>query len=173
MAYSFFDALKLVLEVTGIFACGLGVLLLIRRRGTPHLRATANLPPTPNAGVDEGFLKLVKQTETAFNTISNALRHEHRMLQTLLQHSATSREGGAAPPTSLQSGPVAPIRPPRAARQPDPYDEALRLAERGLNVREIEQNLEIPRGEIELALKFKRRPVAAGFPARSKLQSLA
>jgi hypothetical protein len=171
MTASFFDALKLVLDVTGIFACGLGVLLLIRRTGTPHPRTAANLQPAPNAGMDEGFLRLVKQTEMAFGTISNALRQEHRMLQTLMRHPAIGRGGGTAPLKARPSGPAA-TGLPRAARQRDTYDEALRLAERGLNVQEIEQNLKIPRGEIELALKFKGHPVAAGSPARPKLQPL-
>lgn len=156
MISSIFDALKLVLDVTGIFACGLGVLFLIRRTGAPHLQTSTNLPPAPDAGMDEGFLRLVKQTEMAFGTISSALRQEHRMLQTLLRHPAIGREGGTASPKARPSGSVVTSRPPRAVRKPGTYDEALRLAECGLNVKEIEQNLKIPRGEIELALKFKQ-----------------
>ena len=164
MASSFLDALKLVLDVTGIFAVGLGVLFLIRRTGTPRARSPVKLPPPTDAGVDEGFLRLVKQTEMAFGTVSNALRQEHRMLQALLRHPAIGRDWGTAPPQVQPSAPVSPKRPPQAARQPDTYAEALRLAEGGLNVQEIEQSLKIPRGEIELALKFKRRLVAAESP---------
>ena len=139
MDTTFLDALKLVLDVTGIFACGLGVLLLVRRVGTPQPRGAAVLPAVPNAGVDAGFLRLVKQTEMAFGTISKALRQEHRMLQTLLDDPATEGGRGTAPPQARPSAPGAPVPPSGAAGKLDPYAAAQRLAERGLGPREIEK----------------------------------
>lgn len=52
-----------------------------------------------------------------------------------------------------------------AATDPDPYAEIVRLAAEGVDVKEISERVNLPKGEVLLALKLRARGASAGRTA--------
>ncbi len=131
-----------------------GVVRRLRERRRPALPAAA-AAPAPFAH-ELGVQTFRQQAERALAGIAAAVEAErlrlHEQLQAALPPSVDGRPDGHRgapdePPFRLGGGPV----PPAGGR----YDGVRRLAREGLGCRQIAERLNLPRGEVELALKLQ------------------
>lgn len=121
----------------------------------------------PESGSEEGPRSLVAHSERALDRISEAVNRERTALQALKEKKETGakRRGPARSKQQAASG-AEMSRPrkksPRSAKAVDPYAESVRLAAEGVDVKEISERVNLPRGEVLLALKLRARGAGAG-----------
>lgn len=140
-----------------VFCMGLLTRGAMRRLRARRLPAAASAPAAPAPFAHElGVQALRQQAERALAGIAAAVEAErlrlHEQLRAALLPAvdgrlACLRSAPDEPPFRLGDGPM----PPAAGR----YEGVRILAREGLGCRQIAERLNLPRGEVELALKLQ------------------
>ena len=147
----------LIRDACQVVLC-IGILIhLARRRGLPQRtpREKAAPPQAPEFTQEIRLQALRQQSERALAVISDSLEAERRRLQQVFEDDARAfgDPAAAAPRPSPEDAPF------RLGSAPEPaawgrYDGVHQLSREGLGVRQIAETLNLPRGEVELALKL-------------------
>lgn len=106
-------------------------------------------------------------SERVLDRISEAVNRERAALCALKEkkeagtkrRTPARRQGAAAGPEEGSRGRK---KNPGAATGFDPYAETVRLAAEGVDVKEISERVNLPKGEVLLALKLRARGAGAG-----------
>lgn len=150
---------EIVIDATQIGLCGLILLFLIRNR-----MKLKRLHPNGCSGEEshkfntEFVVEAVRQqTELAFNHIMKTIDKERQTLHAYFE----LRENQIAPGllSATSKGRIEPVYNTEAL-EPDAadaiYSEIESLSDEGLNPADIAEELNVPRGEVDLVLKLKR-----------------
>ena len=112
---------------------------------------------------DEVLVELVKQqSERAFDTISNTIDKERRVMEGLIRKGEINEEGALprAKKSNQNQSPSLEMKRKDlggGSSRGDRYGDVVRLADAGLSMTEISKRLKVPKGEIELLLRLRRK----------------
>ena len=149
---------EIAIDATQIGLCALILLFLIRNR-MKFKRQNLNAPSAEQSKkVNTEFVveALRQQTELAFNHILETIDKERQTLHAYFELRETQLAPGLL--KSVSSGPVEPICNAEAldADATDTiYSEIESLSDQGLSLKDIAEELSLPRGEVDLVLKLK------------------
>jgi hypothetical protein len=150
---------EIAIDATQIGLCVLILIFLIRNR-MKFKRLNSNAPCGQESQKfnSEFVVEAVRQqTELAFNHILETINKERQTLHAYFE----LREAQLAPGLlkSVPSNRIEPI-PDTKALEPDAadaiYSEIESLSDQGLSMTDIAEELNLPRGEVDLVLKLKR-----------------
>ena len=150
---------EITIDATQIGLCALILLFLIRNHMKfKRLNSNASSGQESQKFNSEFVVEAVRQqTELAFNHILETIDKERQTLDAYFE----LRESQLAPGLlkSVSSGPVEPISSAKAL-DPDAadtiYSEIESLSDQGLSLADIAEQLNVPRGEVDLVLKLRR-----------------
>jgi hypothetical protein len=150
---------EITIDATQIGLCALILLFLIRN----HMKLKRLNSNAPSGQESQKFNSefvveaLRQQTELAFNHILQTIDKERQTLDAYFE----LREGQLAPGL-LKSVPSNRREPISGTEAPEPeaadaiYSEIESLSDQGLSMTDIAEELNLPRGEVDLVLKLKR-----------------
>jgi hypothetical protein len=160
MIYFTIEFWKLVLDVIGLFLCGITILHLIRKR-SKYNQSLLKEPGKWNSNSfnEEVLAQLVKQQSgMPFEMISDAKEKEGMPLHGLMEKKKAIKEEkplSAKETGHVQEGSYNKKSSSSDDLAGDEYDEVARLADLGLSVKKISERAKIPRGEVELVVKLR------------------
>ncbi len=132
MTWYSFEFWRLVLDVIGLCLCGVTIICLLRNRAEYNEKLLKRESPEKNpAGFHDVLVESLKRSETAFETVSLALKEERERLEGSQKKEDTDVMG-------------------------EQYAEVSRLAEAGLGLKEISEKVDISKDEIELIMKLNK-----------------
>lgn len=150
---------EIAIDATQVGLCGLILLFLIRNR----MKLKRLNPNRPSGEESQKFNTefvveaLRQQTELAFNHIIKTIDKERQTLHAYFELRETQLAPGLL--NSVSRGRIEPI-PNTEALEPDVadaiYSEIESLSDQGLSPADIAEELNVPRGEVDLVLKLKR-----------------
>jgi hypothetical protein len=158
MALHALNLWEIVIDATQIGLCALILLFLIRNH-VKFKRLNSNMPSGKESQKfnSEFVVEAVRQqTELAFNHILETIDKERQTLDAYFE----LREAQLAPGL-LKSSPSRRIDPISSAKAQEPdaadaiYSKIESLSDQGLNLTDIAEELNLPRGEVDLVLKLK------------------
>jgi hypothetical protein len=151
-----------VLDVVGIFLCGLIIVYLIYNKIMyRHLIIASKLHNTEGSFNNKITYQLIKQmADQTFATISDRIEEERQFFKQMIENEMMIKNEsiGSNPkyyPFASQDVAKYPADPPNIESDHDSYVEVLHLTTAGLTARQISERLNIPAGEIELFLRLK------------------
>lgn len=157
MEWYSFEFWEIVLDVIGLCLVGMVIICLIRNKAAYKQSLLENEKkaemPKDMSEFHDLLLKSLEQSEIAFETVSDALKKERRILQQLKQ----SQENGDV----FQE----PAGPDHENVPDDKYGKALALFRSGLNADQIARRLDISKNEIELMIKLNSEDNDSGESA--------
>jgi hypothetical protein len=150
---------EIAIDAAQIGLCGLILLFLIRNR----MKLKRLVPNAPSGEESkklntEFVVEAVRQqTELAFNHILETIDKERQTLDAYFELRETQLAPGLL--KSVSSSRVEPISNSEAL-EPDTadtiYNEIESLSDQGLSLADIAEQLNVPRGEVDLVLKLRR-----------------
>ena len=150
---------EIAIDATQIGLCGLILLFLIRNR--MKLRRLNSIRPFDEESQklnSEFVIEAVRQqTELAFNHIMKTIEKERQTLHDYFELRETRIAPGLL--TSVSRGRIEPVPHTEALESDaanDIYIEIESLSDQGLSPADIAEELNVPRGEVDLVLKLKR-----------------
>jgi hypothetical protein len=150
---------EIAIDATQIGLCGLILLFLIRNR--MKLRRLNSIRPFDEESQklnSEFVIEAVRQqTELAFNHIMKTIEKERQTLHDYFELRETRIAPGLL--TSVSKGRIEPVPHTEALESDaanDIYIEIESLSDQGLSPAAIAEELNVPRGEVDLVLKLKR-----------------
>jgi hypothetical protein len=159
MALHTLNVWEIAIDATQIGLCGLILLFLIRNR-MKLKRLNLNAPSAEESQKfnTEFVVEAVRQqTELAFNHVLETIEKERQTLHAYFELRDTQLAHGLL--TSASPGRIEPISSAEAL-EPDAadaiYGEIESLSDQGLSPADIAEELNLPRGEVDLVLKLKR-----------------
>ena len=160
----FFERL---LNISGICLWGITMLYLMRQKGRGikgNLKRGKLNASCERSFDEEVFAQLVKQqSEDAFKRIHRVIRTERELLIELLENGKSNKIGERrrkkdavkANDFPFQSHAREKIHTKKKSK--DSYAEAIRLSDQGMNAKKISEKVKIPRGEIEMLIKLRKK----------------
>ena len=160
----FFERL---LNISGVCLWGITMLYLMRQkgRGMKGNSKRDKLNAACERSFDEEvFAQLVKQqSEDAFKRINRVIRTERALLTELIENDKFNKIGDRRRkkdavkahdfPYQLQAK-----KKIRIEKKPkDVYAEVIRLSAQGMNEKKISEKVKLPKGEIEMLIKFRKK----------------
>ena len=160
----FFERL---LNISGVCLWGITMLYLMRQKGRGikgNLKRSELNAAGERSFDEEMFSQLVKQqSEDAFKRIHSVIRTERELLTELIENGKfiktrdEQRKKDAvktrAFPYQLQTK-----KKIRTEKKPkDVYAEVIRLSAQGMNEKKISEKVKLPKGEIEMLIKFRKK----------------
>ncbi len=145
----------LIRDAFNVLLC-IGVLIYLVRRRSGLLNARQEEPGRPEFTQEIRLQALRQQSERALSSILSAVESERLRLQQVFDvDDRPTTEPPEAPARAAADDP-----PFRLGEVCEPvawgrYDGVHGLLREGLSCRQIAENLNLPRGEVELALKLK------------------
>ena len=158
MALHTLNLWELVIDATQIGLCALILLFLIRNH-VKFKRLNSNVPSGQESQKfnSEFVVEAVRQqTELAFNHILETIDKERQTLDAYFELRETQLAPGL-----LKSSPSNQIGPISGTKTQEPdaadaiYSKIESLSDQGLSLTDIAEELNLPRGEVDLVLKLK------------------
>lgn len=163
MEWYSFEFWEIVLDVIGLCLVGMVIIYLIRNKAAYNQSLLENekKPELPKdiSEFHDLLLKSLEQSEIAFETVSDALKKERRILQQLKQ-----AQSGGDPPDQ------APAQPNHGHFPDEKYEKVSALHRSGLNADQIARRVDISKSEIELIVKLNSED---DEPGESSLKSIS
>jgi len=159
MALQSINLWEIVLDIAQICLCGFILLYLIRNK----IKYKQLLLKTPNGKNPQNFntefiIQAVRQqSDLAFTRILEAIDKERQILNTYFEQRETQVASKVLTPAA--GGAVARIPNTEETDQnvaDTIYSEIEYLARQGLSLEDISEDLNVPKGEVELVLKLRR-----------------
>jgi hypothetical protein len=159
MALHTFKFWEIAIDATQIGLCGLILLFLIRNRlKLKRLNLNAPVGQESQKLNTEFVVEAVRQqTELAFNHILKTIDKERQTLHAYFELRGTQIAPGLL--TAASKGRIEPITNTEALESDAAdaiYSDIESLSDQGLSPADIAEELNVPRGEVDLVLKLKR-----------------
>ncbi len=153
---------ELLLDVIGMCICGVTILYLIKNSTGKNKNVFKNGVEKHFGNFSEALLQLVRQSEMAFATMSDTLKIEHKVLREFIGNGEIKNGRDHLPVE--QSNEVPEHLQKRVQKGPggvdyagDQYGEVVRLANLGMSVNGIYERVRIPKSEIELIIRLRKK----------------
>lgn len=154
MSYLTTEFWDIVLNVIVLF-CGISVLYFIRGMVKRRRYFLSEDRSKVLGDFHDVLVELIRQSEMAFEAISDTLRKECEVLQKLIEKGEIEEGKKKAFFT----------KEPKQNKRDlggdglvgDQYEEAVRLANLGLDIKEISKRVKIPKAELELIIKLRKK----------------
>jgi hypothetical protein len=158
----------ILMNLTGFLLWGMTIVYLVRKeakKGEGSFRNPMKLS-NDNLGNECFSQILMKQSDVAFKRISDSIIKERELLCNLFKSGSEDKEPISdnleyykakefVIPSPVISCEIETDKPVPSIV----YSEAVRLAELGMDTDKISQKLMLPRGEVELLIKLRKKPV--------------
>jgi len=166
----------ILLNFSGIFLWGVTMLYLFKKKRNKAKGNKNNRVNINNRKFDEEvYAQLVRQqSEKAFRNIHSTIKRERDLLSELIERGefkkikkqVAVKKMRKTKKTSIPSNKIKKIRHKNNSR--DKYSEVIKLADAGMPLYKISERVKIPKGEIEILIKLrkKRNEVAGRRPQR-------
>jgi len=155
----------ILLNVSGIFLWGITILYFLRNKREEAKDEKNNRYFMNNRNFDEEvYTQLVRlQSEKAFRNIHSTIKRERYLLSELIERGefkkakkqVAVKKTRKIKKTSIPTNKVKNIRHKRNLR--DSYAEVIKLADAGMAMNKISEKVKIPRGEIEILIKLRKK----------------
>ncbi len=164
-----------LLNVSGIFLWGITILYLLKNKKEKDSEEKKQRYLSNNRNFDEEvYAQLVRQqSEKAFKNIHSTIKRERYLLSELIEKGEFKKVRKQVSPkktrkTKRTSIPANKIKKNRhKANLKDRYSEVIKLADAGMTMNKISEKVKIPKGEIEILIKLrKKRNKVAGSRTR-------
>lgn len=161
------EILGILLNLVSVCLWGLTMLYFVKTKNKSSddvLRYAEN--ESGKSFDDEVFDQMLKQrSECSLKRISNIIGTEQRALRAQgrnwVVRSANVRGARSIANVALSTHHHKKNKKPRNnENEKDKYQEAVRLADSGMTTRKISEKIKIPKGEIELLVKLRRKKLA-------------
>lgn len=161
MPYFIIEFWVIILDVIGICFCGITIFYLLKNKISFNKNSLKEEGVENSGNFNELLFQVLGQSEIAFESISDTIKKERRVLQEMIEKQIKN-EGN--PLLEKDSKQIKKNLREKNIKTSDvdnsisdlPHGEVQRLADMGLGVKEISERVKIPKGEIELILKFRR-----------------
>jgi hypothetical protein len=152
------------LNITGICLWGITLFYFVKNKNKGNYTAISNVRKDNQTAFDkEIFAQIVKQqSEQSFERISDAIKKERQLLRAFIERGELNESKALLlEPNSnkvrsmiLKKGTK---KPQRRLKEGDKYNDVLKLAGMGLTTRQISEKVNLPKGEVELLIKLRKR----------------
>jgi len=169
MAHVTIEFWGLLLNAFGICICVVAILYMLFR----HSRSiSSNKDKEPYNNFNNVLLQMIKQSETAFATISDTLKRERMVLKAALEKEAKKQINAVSEATAIEGGRYLP-EGIQGNLVDDKYAEVARLAKLGLRTKDISEKVELPKGEIDLFIKLRNKDNKFKRESQAQLETLS
>jgi len=158
------EAWGILLNITGTCLWGIALLYFMQKRKKDNLDFLKEIKNERGRPFNEEiFIQMLKQQAgRSFRRISDAVMKEQQLLYAVIEGAELKKEeNDSSVKDSVNLKKVRFLKKSEKGRQKtgavDKYSEVLRLAELGMKTKKISEKLNIPKGEIELLIKLRKK----------------
>lgn len=155
----------ILLNASGIFLWGITILYLFKNKREKAKDYKNNRNIMNNRNFDEEvYAQIIRQqSEKAFRNIHSTIKRERRLLSELIEKGefkkvkkqVAVKKTGKIKKTSIPANQIKKIRQKNNLR--DRYAEVIKLADAGMSTNKISEKVKIPKGEIEILIKLRKK----------------
>ncbi len=165
----------ILLNGAGIFLWGITILYLLKNKREKEKDEKKNRYIMNNRNFDEEiYAQLVRQqSEKAFRNIHSTIKRERHLLSQLIdsgEFKKAKKQVAVKKTRKTKKSPVPANKVKKIHRKKnsrDRYAEVIKLADAGMTMNKISEKIKIPKGEIDILIKLrKKRNEIAGRTSR-------